>query len=172
MDAYTGSAADRRSQRRLRGSRALESALGLVLTGVLVVVAAGCGSSGSEATTSTVLPDTGASLGMLAPPGLYDLKDGRTQALGVLAYRDLEGGFWAVVDALPDEPTVEAAVVAVLVGVEDLGLDLESLQGRFVAADGVLTDGASIRMAGPELEVEDLQEAADMVVSPADDTTE
>jgi hypothetical protein len=142
-------------------------ALALAVSGLLAPALAGCGSSEpSEATTSTTLPD---SLGMFAPPGLYDLEGGRTQAFGVLVYRDLEGGFWAVVDAQLGEPNDEAPVIAVLVGAEELGVDLAALDGGFVLAEGTLSDGVSAQMAEPELLVDTVKEATDTIVLPEED---
>jgi hypothetical protein len=139
----------------------------LALSGLFVPTLTGCGSSElSEASTSTTLPD---SLGMFAPPGLYDLEGGRTQAFGVLVYRDLEGGFWAVVDAQLGEPNDKAPVIAVLVGAEELGVDLATLEGGFVLAEGRLSEGASVRMAGTELLVDTVREATDTIVLPAED---
>ncbi len=138
----------------------------LIVSGLLVPAVAGCGSSKpAEEGTSTTQPD---SLGMFAPPGLYDLDGGRTQAFGVLAYRDLEGGFWAVVDALPGDSAEEATVIAVLVGAEELGVDLTALEGGLVLAEGRMADGVSIFMAGPELVVDTVTEATDTIVLPAE----
>ncbi len=138
----------------------------LVVASLLVPALAGCGASEpAETSTSTTEQE---SLGMFAPPGLYDLGAGRTQAFGVLVHRDLEGGFWAVVDAQLGEPNDEAPVIAVLVGAEDLGVDLVALEGGFVLAEGTLSEGPSTRMAGPELVVDSVKEATDTVVLPAE----
>jgi hypothetical protein len=130
----------------------------LALTALLsLALLAGCGSGDDTASGGST-----SSLGAVddaatpAPPGLYDLPDGRKQALGVLEYRDLEGGFWAVVQAYPGQPTTQAGVVAVLANAEALEVDLEALEGSYVRADGKVLEGASVRMAGPELEVDEL----------------
>lgn len=149
----------------------------VILAAAVLVAAAlfvGCGQANDEGTTSTGAPGegdgtqtTGAegpSSATPAPPGLYDVEGGRTQALGVLAFRDLEGGFWAVVDAFEGQPSEEAKVVAVIANAEALGVDLESLDGKYVAAEGKLLDGASIRMAGPELEADSLERVEEMTV--------
>jgi hypothetical protein len=47
----------------------------------------------------------------------------------------------------------DGRVIAVLVGVEKLGVDPASLEGRYVSAEGTLLDGVSTRMAGPEVQV-------------------
>ena len=165
MNAHTSLyTADSRLRHRLPGG-VVGGLILLILTALLVVILVGCGSSDStRLPSSTTLRDPGASLGMLAPPGLYDLEGGRTQALGVLVYRDIEGGFWAVVDALPDQSTDDAMTLAVLTGADGLGVDLQGLQGSLVTAEGTLRDGVSTRMAGPELAVDTLKEATDTVV--------
>lgn len=149
--------------------RAAGLVLVLVVSGLLVPALVGCGSSDPGEETGSTVPQAPESMGMLAPPGLYDLEGGRTQALGVLVYRDIEGGFWAVVDAVPPDSGDEATVIAVLVGAEELGVDLKALEGALVVADGKLADGASSRMAGPELVVDSISEATDTVVVPSGD---
>jgi hypothetical protein len=142
----------------------MKTVIALVMAVALALVTAGCG----EADTSPQEPADGDSLGQLAPPGLYELEGGRTQALGVLAQRDLEGGFWAVVSAYPGETADEAEVVAVIANAEQLDVDLGALEGSFVKAEGQLLDGASIRMAGPELEADKLERVDDVAVPGAE----
>ena len=149
------------------GASAIIAVSGLFISMLMMPLLVGCGSSGlTEETSPTTLqgPD---SPGALAPPGLYELKDGRTQALGTLVYRDIEGGFWAVVDQASGESLDVASVVAVLVGTEELGVDLAALEGGRVIAEGELSDGVSLRMAGPELVVDDIRQATDMRVVPS-----
>ncbi|GAB4264298.1 MAG: hypothetical protein Kow00122_19880 [Thermoleophilia bacterium] len=87
--------------------------------------------------------------------------------MGVLRRVDLEGGFWAVTNALPGgEPDEGDKIIAVLANADDLGLDLESLEGAYVSAVGKLLGGASVRMAGPELQLDTLAKVADRVVAP------
>lgn len=96
-------------------------------------------------------PAAGSSLA----PGLYDLEDGRVQAIGVLAWIDLEGGFWAVTD------TTAAGAggnVAVLANGDELSRTLTPLTGKPVSIIGERFDGMSIRMAGPEIVVETVEE--------------
>ncbi len=125
-------------------------ALGLVL--------GACGSSpdraiAPETKPPTATPDGGAAAGgtQLAP-GLYELEGGRAQAVGVLEYRDLEGGMWVIVGGTQAEGN-EGATVAVIANPAEFSATLKELQGKRVIADGRKLDGASIRMAGPEIEL-------------------
>ncbi|MBA4371104.1 MAG: hypothetical protein C0418_05965, partial [Coriobacteriaceae bacterium] len=105
---------------------------------------------------------------MLAAPGIYETDEG-AQAIGTLRYVELEGGFWVVTD---DTATGGGGTVAVLVGAEDLGVDLKALSGRYVAANGTRLEGASIRMAGPEIQVTAISEVGpDVIVEPGGDAT-
>jgi hypothetical protein len=140
--------------------RALTLLISILLAAMLLV---GCGSNdegGSAGTTAqgTAGGQTDDTTGG-KQPGLNDLADGRKEAVGVLDHRDLEGGFWAIVQATEGEPTEEAPVVAVLANAEALGVDLEDLQGSYVRAEGSIVDGPSIRMAGPEMEADLLEPA-------------
>lgn len=93
----------------------------------------------------------------LEKPGLYRLPDDTALALGTLQYRDLEGGFWVVVEALPKNAKPESKAVAVIANADSLGVDLKELEGRYVAAQGRMKDGLSIRIAGPEMEAESIE---------------
>lgn len=137
--------------------------LGVVaLVGLLVLV--GCTGTGSQTEPKSETPPTSQppeSSAVLAPPGLYEVEGGKTQALGVLDYRDIEGGFWVVVDTAVAEDAAKADVVAVIPNAEDLGVDLESMKGNYVSATGTKLDGASIRMAGPEIEADTIEVVSD-----------
>jgi len=88
---------------------------------------------------------------LLDQPGIYDAPRGRVRVVGIFDRVELEGGFWAVVGVAPTE-SAASRVVAVIVNAEELGLDLMSLRGRYVEAIGTIVEGASVRMAGPEVE--------------------
>jgi len=168
MDTHIPLPAPHSTQRRHLPVGAVGAVFVLILAGFLILVLVGCGSSGpKEPPTSTTPPNPGPRTGTLARPGLYAVEGGRSHALGVLEYRDLEGGFWAVVDAMPGQSTDTAQLIAVLVGADKLGIDLEALKGHYVSADGTLAGGASSRMAGPELTVDTLKEVSDTVVVPS-----
>lgn len=107
---------------------------------------------GSEAPS-----DDGAS-GLRLANGLYDLEDGRVQAIGTLEWIDLEGGFYAVTGRPEGEGEGNIAVIANAAGFED---ELERLEGKTVSIIGRRVEGASIRMAGPEIEIETIEEISD-----------
>ena len=90
---------------------------------------------------------------MPTTPHLEQRPGGRALAYGWVAHVDLEGGFWALV-AEPPYSGMTTGVVAVLLpgAVDDAGI--ASYAGSFVAAEGTLQSGVSIRAAGPELWVD------------------
>lgn len=90
-------------------------------------------------------------------PGLYDLADGTVQAVGTLEWSDLEGGFWVITGGTAAEGNV-GETVAVIANGSDLESTLEPLEGLAVVANGTRFEGASIRMAGPEIIVETIEE--------------
>lgn len=98
--------------------------------------------------------------GMRLAPGLYDLADGTVQAIGTLERSDLEGGFWAVVGGTEAEGDV-GKVVAVIANGDEMAAELEALEGRTVDVLGTRLEGASIRMAGPEIEATSVSEISD-----------
>ena len=131
-----------------------------LLAVLLVVSLAGCGSpdDGSpDADSEPPASDGGASGGTQLAPGLYDLADGTVQAVGTLEWRDLEGGFWVITGGTEAEGTT-GETVAVIANGDELAATLEALEGLTVSAIGTRFEGASIRMAGPEIIVETIEE--------------
>lgn len=132
---------------------------------VLTLLLTGCattdsGTDGAETPT----PDGGTSSGQLAPPGLYEQDDGTWQALGLLTYRDLEGGFWAVVGtALPEEADT-ASVVAVVLPDAEITAQMESLRDKYVSVIGTKSQGADIYQAGPVIEATSIKEVIERTV--------
>lgn len=116
-----------------------------VLMLLAVVVAGGCGPS-ETADPSTVEPPV-----VLDRPGIYEAPGGQVRVVGIFDRVNLEGGFWAVLGVAPTD-AAESQVVAVIANAEELGLDLPALRGRYVEVIGTQLEGASIRMAGPEVE--------------------
>lgn len=142
----------------------------LTLVALLVVAVLalfGCSARSSEVPSGGPVSDEGPHRAGLRPaPGLYDQSDGSVQAIGVLEYRDLEGGFWAVIDTT-EAGGAGGSVVAVITNSDDFSERIESLEGATVVATGTRLEGASIRMAGPEIEATEI-EAVEESVDPAE----
>lgn len=132
--------------------------LPLAVLSVLLLAAfalVGCGNAQEQASP----PSTGAedpavdspASGISLAPGLYDQDDGTVLAIGTLEYRDLEGGFWAIIDR-SQAGGAEGKVVAVIANSADFATEIDKLTGKAVTVSGKRLDGASVRMAGPEIE--------------------
>ena len=132
----------------------------LILGLVLALAVVGCSPAADEPKPDVGAPATDDSMGLRLAPGLYDLEDGTVQALGILEFRDLEGGFWAIVSNTGADPA-EGTVVAVIPPGTDLEETYELLAGKMVMVTGTRFEGASIRMAGPEIEVTSIEEITD-----------
>ncbi len=98
--------------------------------------------------------------GLRLAPGLYDQADGTVLAIGTLEYQDLEGGFWAVIGGTESEGNL-GEIVAVIANAQDFAAELEALEGATVDVTGTRLEGASIRMAGPEIEISTIEEISD-----------
>lgn len=129
---------------------------------------AGCGSkaannasggTGSETPAATETP-SGASSGTSLAPGLYDQADGTVLAIGELQWRDIEGGFWAIVSTTGADPK-EGSVVAVVPDVPKEDIAFGELAGKMVQATGTKIKGVSTRNAGPEIRVTSVREITD-----------
>lgn len=141
------------------------SRLIVTLLTLLLLSAAGCAQS--EPPTS---PTSGEESGAESPtsptselrlaPGLHELEDGGVQALGTLEWRDLEGGFWVIVGGTEADGNVGEAV-AVIANSPEFQDELKPLEGKQVLVTGKKLEGASVRMAGPEIEIESVQEISD-----------
>lgn len=134
----------------------------LVLALILVIALAltACAKSPEEPNAVTPPADSGAAAGSRLAPGLYDIEGGTVQAIGTLEWKDLEGGFWAIIGGTESEGNL-GTVVAVIANGADFADQLEGLDGRTVMATGTRLDGASIRMAGPEIEIDSISEITD-----------
>jgi hypothetical protein len=127
---------------------------------VIALALTACAKSAPEPDDTATPPADGAAAGSRLAPGLYDMDGGTVQALGTLEYRDLEGGFWAIIGGTEGDGNL-GTVVAVIANGADFADDLEALEGRTVMATGKRLDGASIRMAGPEIEIDSITEVTD-----------
>lgn len=129
--------------------------MALLLACAAAVLAACTASTGGSFGPGTArAPETTA--GVTPAPGLTRLGGGRAVGYGWLVETDLEGGMWQVVDQ-PASSDVAAKVVAVLLPGKVTVEQLDRVRGTFVGAEGVLQEGVSIRMAGPELVVDALR---------------
>ena len=143
--------------RRAAAAAAALTAVVVAVTAVALALAA-CGGSteagdaASPAATASGAqqPAGGAAGGTKLAPGLYDLEDGTVQAVGTVEYRDLEGGFWAVVGGTQAEGD-EGAVVAVLVNGDEFADEFRANEGMSFMIEGERAGEASTRMAGPEI---------------------
>ena len=134
---------------------------GMIAT--LPAALAGCGAGAQDATpapSASSDPGGAAAGSTKMAPGLYDLEDGTVQAVGTVEYRDLEGGFWAVIGGTEAEGDV-GKVVAVIANGDDHAQQLKELQGLSVIVFGTRLDGASTRMAGPEITATSVVAASD-----------
>ncbi|TDB37938.1 MAG: hypothetical protein D9V44_07770 [Actinobacteria bacterium] len=137
--------------------------LAVLAVSMLAIALMGCASDAQVNPGEGVVPppsDGGAAAGSRLAPGLYDLDDGTVQALGTLEYRDLEGGFWAIIGGTEADGNV-GTVVAVIANPDEFASDLDALSGKTVTVSGKRVDGASIRMAGPEVTITSIQEVSD-----------
>ncbi len=102
----------------------------------------------------------GEAAGLRLAPGLYEMEDGTVQAVGTLEYSDLEGGFWVITGGTESEGNV-GTVVAVIANGQEFESQLKEIEGSAVFATGTKLDGASIRMAGPEIEIDKIEAFSD-----------
>lgn len=132
---------------------------------VLALTLAGCASPArTPATTGGSTPETlapaGEAAGSRLAAGLYDQPDGTVIALGTLEWRDVEGGFWAVIGG--SEANGDAgSVVAVVANVKRDDPGYTKLAGRTVQLTGTRVTGVSSRAAGPEVNVTAITELSD-----------
>jgi hypothetical protein len=141
----------------------LKRILAMLAAGILAIALVGCASdAGMDPGEGAPPPavDGGAAAGSRLAPGLYDLEDGTVQALGVLEYRDLEGGLWAIIGGTEADGNI-GSVVAVVANPDEFTAELNALSGKTVMVTGTRFTGTTIRMAGPEVVVNEIQEISD-----------
>jgi hypothetical protein len=142
----------------------------VVAGATLAAALAGCGAGAADEPPAPLASSspTGAPAGSAKlAPGLYDLEDGTVQAVGTVEHRDLEGGFWAIIGGTEAEGDV-GKVVAVVANGDDYAQQFEDLKGLSVIVSGTRLDGASTRMAGPEIEATRVVAASDASPGPAE----
>lgn len=131
--------------------------LAVLLTLALGAALVGCA---AEAPDTNGTPDVAAgdAAGLRLANGIYDQEDGTVIALGVLEWVDLEGGFYALTGAPESEG---GGNIAVINNADEFANELEALLGKTVQVTGTRFDGVSIRMAGPEIVVDSIEEISD-----------
>lgn len=133
------------------------------VSAALPVILASCGGGATDAPpapSASSTPAGGPAGGTKIDPGLYDLDDGTVQAVGTVEHRDLEGGFWAVIGGTAAEGDA-GTVVAVIANGDMFARQFEELKGLSVLIAGTRLEGASTRMAGPEIEARSVVAASD-----------
>ena len=130
--------------------RTTQATLLAVVVAASLLVLVGCSDATSSPLPSASSSPDPATSSKLAP-GLYDLEDGTVQAVGKVEFRDLEGGFWAAIGGSEAEGDV-GKVVAVVANGAEYAQRFKELQRLSVVITGTRLDGASTRMAGPEIE--------------------
>ena len=140
------------------------------ITAALPAAVAGCSAGATDeppAPSASSTPGGAPAGGTKIAPGLYDLEDGTVQAVGTVEYRDLEGGFWAVIGGTEVEGDA-GQVVAVVANGADYAQRFKELRGLSVIVTGARLEGASTRMAGPEIEATSVVAASDAPPGPAE----
>jgi len=126
----------------------------------LAAVSVACAASPTPDTPPPGAVPTDPAGGTRLAPGLYDMPGGTVQAIGTLEHRDLEGGFWAVIDGT-GAGGEQGTVVAVIANADEFVDETRQLEGLAVVVEGTRLDGASIRIAGPEIEATRIMAATD-----------
>jgi hypothetical protein len=127
----------------------------LLLAIVLALTVAACAGA-PAADEGTAPPAEGPTTGLRLANGLYDQDDGTVLALGALERFDLEGGFYAITGSPEGEGNI-----AVIANADEFEGELRALLGKTVSVTGTRFEGASIRMAGPEIVITSIEEITD-----------
>lgn len=127
---------------------------------LLALSIAGCGAEPTPQPEPLPPAAENPAAGLRLAAGLHEQADGTAIAVGTLEYVDLEGGFWAVIGGTEAEGTA-GEIAAVLANGADFEAELAPLAGKTVSVTGKKLDGASVRMAGPEIEMTAVEEISD-----------
>jgi hypothetical protein len=121
------------------------------------------GEDGTETTTAengSGSEDDGSSGGSASEevpdPGMHEQDDGTVQAVGILTFRDLEGGLWVVVDTKDPAEAADADIVAVLGASDEIPGPINSYKDKYVSVVGIPRD-ASVYQAGPFVEMQTIE---------------
>jgi hypothetical protein len=117
------------------------------------------GTTSSAGTTSSTGDSSDSSeqpSGETPKPGLYEQNDGTVQAVGILTYRDLEGGFWAVVETTDAAQADNADIIAVLGSSDQMPGPIGSYEDNYVSVIG-LPLSSSVYQAGQFVELQSIR---------------
>jgi hypothetical protein len=135
----------------------MRTAFVLPVLAVLAVslIAAACTVAPPEAGDPSV-PGTSKPGRPVPPRSNYsELPDGTVEAVGYVGRSDLEGGFWALYDRPQGPPSaIQPRIVAVLLPGDVGEPAIAAMDGSRVTVTGRAQQGASVRMAGPEVRVD------------------
>ena len=87
--------------------------------------------------------------------GLHSTGDNQWQAVGTLKFSDLEGGFWLLAKTTGQGKAGKTIVV--IANGKTFEQTLKVLEGKRVIVSGKKLDSLSIRMAGPEMEIDSVR---------------
>lgn len=141
--------------------RLQSQALVVALAVLVMALASGCVWIPSPGAPQTPSDGGEVPIGENPAPGVYKGNDGAATVVGVLVYRDLEGGFWAIADTADPSEAETAPSLAVVLPDDTsqvAGEYLANLSGKYVSARGLLDDGPNIYMAGPMLLIEFIEQ--------------
>ena len=147
------------------------SLIAVAATAAGLAACSGAGDAASPAPSATVpaqpqgTSSSAPAAGAKMAPGLYDLENGSVVAVGTVEYRDLEGGFWAVIGGTKAEGN-EGEVVAVIANGEEFAGEFRGHEGLSFEVYGERAGDVSTRMAGPEITATRVVPAAE--VGPAE----
>lgn len=131
----------------------LKRLLVMSLLAALALSMTACGQQGAADEADPNNPAAGIS----PQRGMMELEGDRVNAVGLLQWVELEGGFWAVTEVpMPEDETSD--IIAVIANGAEYQDELAALEGRDVVVSGTRFDGMSIRMAGPEIEMDSVAE--------------
>jgi hypothetical protein len=134
----------------------MKTRIPLLLLAIVLALTVGACAAETPAPDEDTASPTDDAAGLRLANGLYDQEDGTVIALGTLEWIDLEGGFYALTGSPEGDGNI-----AVIANADDFADELEALVGKTVQVTGTRFEGASIRMAGPEVVIASVEEISD-----------
>lgn len=134
----------------------MKTRIPIILLAIVLALAVTACADETPAPDEGSAPPAGDAAGLRLANGLYDQEDGTVLALGTLEWIDLEGGFYALTGSPEGDGNI-----AVIANAEEFTDELEALVGKTVQVAGTRFEGASVRMAGPEIVITSVEEISD-----------